>query len=165
MTTKRVDDWMPSRRSMVVVLAVCCLLPARAPTQSDTTTMTATTTVQGRAKIVSLTDLDFSTYDPTADTPDDAEGAVTVRATKGLTFTIYIGADRELTDGSGNVLDYELYTDSSRTAVWGSTSASGPNHVSASNVATSYPIYGRIPALQDLPAGSYSDTVVVTVEW
>ena len=46
-------------------------------------------------------------------------GSVSVRATTGLDYWIYIGTDRVMTDGTYN-LDYELYSDAGRTSVWGS---------------------------------------------
>ncbi|TFZ08512.1 Csu type fimbrial protein [Ramlibacter humi] len=65
-------------------------------------------------------------------------------------------------------LNYGLYRDIGRSAAWGFTpgidtvsqTLSVPNKGSAS---TNFPVYGRIPALQDVRAGSYSDSVQITV--
>jgi spore coat protein U-like protein len=69
-----------------------------------------------------------------------------------------------MTDGT-DTLNYELYSDAPRSSIWGSTLATGESYTSTSNAETTYDIYGRVPALQDVGAGSYSDTVTITVEW
>ena len=46
--------------------------------------------------------------------------------------------------------------------VWGGTAASDVPHT-GTGTETSLTVYGRIPAGQNVPAGSYSDTVVATV--
>jgi spore coat protein U-like protein len=89
---------------------------------------------------------------------------VTVRATTGLPYTIYIGADRVMTDGTDN-LNYELYSDGGRASVWGSTLATGEGYTSVSNAQVVYPIYGRVAALQNVGPGNYSDSVTITLEW
>lgn len=67
-------------------------------------------------------------------------------------------------------IEYNLYTDSTRTTLWGDGSA-GTSYVSDGyllgllTVSRNYPVYGRVPAGQNLPAGVYSDVVVVTVDY
>jgi len=74
-----------------------------------------------------------------------------------------------MSNGSSQ-LAYNLYTDSARTSVWGDGS-SGTAKVSDGyllglfTVAKDYPVYGRIPELQNAAVGSYLDTVVVTVNY
>ncbi len=63
-------------------------------------------------------------------------------------------------------LQYNLYLDPSRSTVWGDGSAGtsqyGPSSPpNASSVLLN--IYGRMPARQNVRAGSYSDTVVITI--
>jgi spore coat protein U-like protein len=70
---------------------------------------------------------------------------------------------RKMTSGP-HALDYNLFVDAARTMVWGDASAGTAvatgNAASASHVA-----YGRIPARQNVHAGSYSDTITVTVTY
>lgn len=65
---------------------------------------------------------------------------------------------------SGNTIDYSLYQDSNHTTVWGTT---GGELVSGtgSGSTQSYTIYGQIPAQSTPAAGSYSDTIGVTVSY
>lgn len=64
-------------------------------------------------------------------------------------------------------LAYNLYLDAARTVVWGDgtggSSAYGPVHPAEGS--TTLTIYGRIPAGQHVAAGSYSDTVTVTLQF
>jgi spore coat protein U-like protein len=63
-------------------------------------------------------------------------------------------------------LSYNLYRDGARTLVWGDGSAGttqlGP-FTPASGIDTDVTVYGRIPANQNVHAGPFSDTIVVTV--
>jgi spore coat protein U-like protein len=93
-----------------------------------------------------------------------ALSTVTIRATTGMSYTVYIGNDRSMTDGT-DTLNYELYSDVSRSSVWGSTLATGEGYSSTNNAEATHLIYGRIAALQDVQAGGYSDMVTITVEW
>jgi len=72
--------------------------------------------------------------------------------------------------GGGYRLNYNLYTDPARNNVWGN-GAGGSTTVNVSYLAAvlfttrSYSIYGRIPPRQNLPTGTYTDTIVVTVDY
>jgi spore coat protein U-like protein len=69
-----------------------------------------------------------------------------------------------MADGSSNYLNYEIYSDSSRTTVWGNSGGSLVALGAApSKTARNVTAYGRVTANQDVPAGSYSDTVTATV--
>ncbi len=151
-------------RVFVCFCAIALLSGGAAMAQTDTDTLTVTATVIDSAQITAVGDIAFGNYDPTSAADTDADGSVTIRATTGLTYDIYIGADRSMTDGSEN-LAYELYTDATRTAAWGSTQATGVNDTSSSNAEVTYDIYGRVAARQDVGPGAYSDTVTITLEW
>jgi spore coat protein U-like protein len=77
---------------------------------------------------------------------------------------------------AGDWLNYQLYSDSSYTTVWGNDGTSdvdtdpvggGPllgQGAGAGNV-ISLTIYGRVPSGQSPNAGAYSDTVVAAVDF
>lgn len=75
---------------------------------------------------------------------------------------------RRMAGGSGDYLAYGLFRDVSRSSTWGFTpgvdtvsrTLSLPNNGSAS---VTFSVFGRIPALQDVSAGSYGDSVQVTL--
>jgi spore coat protein U-like protein len=70
---------------------------------------------------------------------------------------------RTLSTSSAATLQYNLYTDSSYSSVWGDGSG-GTGVVSGVLLGTSFsrthPIYGRISAIQNTPKGSFSDPAV-----
>jgi spore coat protein U-like protein len=95
-------------------------------------------------------------------------GQVTVNCSPaGTAYTVALnggtfGTIAQRKQGSGlNRLLYNLYTDVSRSTLWGDGSTNGVT-VSSSGM-TPLNIYGSIPASQDVSVGNYSDSVSVTV--
>jgi spore coat protein U-like protein len=78
-------------------------------------------------------------------------------------------APRKMVNGA-NWLIYNLYKDASKSVIWGN-GISGTSIVSDRylvellTTVRNYAIYGQIPAGQNVPAGIYSDTIVVTVNY
>ena len=141
---------------------------------SATTTLTVSASVTANCTI-STGALAFGSYDPVganASSPLDATGTVTIACTKGSTNTIGLdlgsnasGSTRRMASGSER-LTYEMYKDSSRTQVWGNSGTDLYDAGTApSKAARSFNVYGQVPAGQDVGAGSYSDTVVATVNF
>ncbi|MBH0192433.1 MAG: spore coat protein U domain-containing protein, partial [Nitrospira sp.] len=72
---------------------------------------------------------------------------------------------RTLSQGSER-LNYNLYLDPGHTQIWGNGTGGTLKHVSVSNNRPAIiPIFGRIPPGQDVSAGTYSDTIVVTIDY
>lgn len=67
---------------------------------------------------------------------------------------------------SSEALNYNLYLDAARTTIWGDGTGS-TSRFSANLQTTSgtIPIYSRVPARQDISAGSYTDTPTVTINF
>jgi spore coat protein U-like protein len=125
---------------------------------------------------ISTTALGFGSYDPVganASADLDGTGGLTVACTKGATATLGLGlganasgSTRRMSDGSGSFLTYELYQDSGRSTVWGTAGAGLLTLTAApSKAARVFTVYGRVPSNQDATAGSYTDTVVATVNF
>src|SRR6185437_382841 len=127
---------------------------------------------------ITTTAVAFGAYDPVstnASTALDGSGAVNVTCTSGASATLTLGqgsnADvgssdsvpaRRMNDGSTHYLAYALYQDNGHTTVWGNTGPTGlPN--TGTGIQVVVPVYGSVAAGQNVPAGSYSDTVVATV--
>lgn len=115
--------------------------------------------------------LSFGVYDPLSVLPDDAVVTVSVSCNGGMSSLEFaidgLGSDgnRRIYNGA-NYLTYNIYSDAARTQVIGSGS-SGTNTFKRPNPGQSsltY-FYGRISAGQDVPAGLYSGTVVVTLNF
>jgi spore coat protein U-like protein len=128
--------------------------------------------------IISTSALAFGSYDPISANASSAlngTGSVSVTCTSGASANVTLGqgsnADtgstdaaplRRMADGSSHFLSYDLYSDSSRTAAWGNTSGTGVDHT-GTGASASLTVYGSAAGGQNVPSGSYSDTVVATV--
>jgi spore coat protein U-like protein len=154
-------------------LAAILFTPA-AQAATATANLTVSATVTNNCTI-STAALAFGSYDPVvanASTDLDGTGTVTIACTKGATTTISLGlgnnasgSTRRMKDAGTNYLTYEIYQDSGRSTLWGTggdvlTPAAAP-----SKAARNFTAYGRVTSNQDVPAGSYSDTVVATVNF
>lgn len=165
-----------AKRARLAAAFLLTLTVASAPqagsAQSANDTMNVTATVNASCSITA-NDLDFGVYDPLAGSPDDAATTLDLRCTNGTAYSITMNAGqgagatitvRKMTAGA-NTLNYSLYSDAARTAVWGETG--GVNDVAGAGDGTvqSIDVYGRAPAAQNVAAGSYSDIVTVTVTY
>ena len=126
--------------------------------------------------LISTSALAFGSYDPVVGNSAadlDGTGVVSVACTKGVSPTIALGlgsnasgSTRRMGDGSGNFLSYELYQETGRVTVWGTTGGALLSPSAApSKAARDFTVYGRVTAGQDATAGSYTDTVVATVNF
>jgi len=140
--------------------------------------------------LISVADLDFGDYDPiyvngvggsgTAGLAQhkDVDTEVTMTCTKGSTPALQIslgsnagvGTVRKLRKGAtSDYLSYALYSDSFGGTEWDNTgagvAATTPTGTTGGTGSDTTVIYGRIPSSQDVPVGSYSDIVRVTVNY
>lgn len=127
---------------------------------------------------ISSTAVNFGNYNPLNVASVTGTGTLSFQCQPGITgggisYTISLSSgsgtyvQRTLTSG-GNVLNYNLYTDSTLTTVWGDGSAGTATVVTAISKAQALAgvtntVYGNIPAQQDVIPGSYTDTITVTV--
>ncbi len=129
---------------------------------------------------VSATGISFGNYTATDPTATTASGTITVSCgllgvdvLPGFTVSLSSGnggsfAPRTLA-GGGASLSYNLYTDTTHTAVWGDGSGAT---VARSFDGTllhlgsyDFTVYGALAAGQFVKAGVYSDTIIVTVTY
>jgi spore coat protein U-like protein len=157
-----------------VIVLVAAYLLAPIPNAQAAVTFTCT---------VSATGIAFGNYNPLNAGGDSAVGSWTVNcnaigsgsATVAGTLTLSKGssgsyAARTMKSG-GQALQYNIYLTSSHTQVIGDGSAgtfapSDSGTVTAGQVyqVTGF-MYGFVPPLQDVPAGIYTDLIVVTVTY
>jgi len=77
------------------------------------------------------------------------------------------GSHRAASDGKGNYIGYDFYQDSAFTTLWENTRATAPTlgpFTSAKTPVTAT-VYGQAPAGQDVPVGTYTDTITATVNF
>jgi spore coat protein U-like protein len=136
---------------------------------------------QAQTCTVSSTTLAFGTYDPKSNLASSSTGSVSVtcQATISLfvSYTVKLGGGgsgsitaRKMTT-SGSQLNYQVYQDALFTQIWGdgtsSTSFYSGGYLLAVlvPVTTTYVAYGQIAALQNVYAGSYTDTLTILLTY
>lgn len=118
---------------------------------------------------INVVSVAFGDYDVFRQQDAETTGAVSVTCAPSASYTISLSAgfgtfaSRVMTNGSYQ-LEYNLFTDPQRLTVWGDGS-SGTATVSDTGTGGSYTVYALVPALQNVTAGSYSDTITVTVTY
>ena len=172
---------MKTVKRMTFGLVVAAAIAGPLATGSTLLAATATANVTVTASVTNNCSINggslaFGAYDPlvtNAADPKDGSGTFTVACTKGASgVTIDLGQGQNYSTGrrmiaGGDAVNYQLYSDSGRTTIWGSTSGGAALAVTAptSKAAVTYTVYGRIAGGQDVAAGSYTDTVVATVNF
>lgn len=142
----------------VVLALACCVVAA------------ANVSAQGLGCTISATSVSFGSYNVFTGTPLDATGTVTYQCLLGLQIVITLGRGsspvfipRTMRKGTES-LNYNLYRDSTRMTVWGDgTGGTSTLTAAALLLPVTVSVFGRVPARQDVSAGAYSDTVIVTV--
>lgn len=154
-----------SRVALVSALALTGL-NVSAATVTDNLSVTATVikncSIDATASLLAFGDYDAVVANLSA--AKDAAASVDVTCTDGATGVLlgagngtdFVGT-RRMSSGA-NRLPYELYSDAGRTTAFGTAEP-----VTADGTAQTIDIYGRIPAGNAAPVGSYTDTVVMTV--
>ncbi len=118
----------------------------------------------------------FGGYDPLSLAPFDTIGTlvfqcgqrdhnimITLSRGNGTSFTT-----RRMLSGSQQLF-YNLYRDTGRTIIWGDGSGGSQAYLignpQPNNKDITVPIFGRIPAGQNVKVGTYSDTITVTLSF
>ncbi len=128
---------------------------------------------------INLSTLNFGNYDPLETSAVDSVGNLMYFCSQPVPF-VTITIDR---GGAGNVhnrhmvksgghgadaLHYNVYLDAAQTTIWGD-GTQGSQIWSAPSPAVrtriNVPIYGRIPAGQNVGVGSYGDTLTITINY
>ncbi len=161
----------------IKITAVLAMVAASAFAGTATSNMTVSATVSAECRIDSVGALSFGTLgiafaiSGTNATSSASLGYTCVNAGTAPTIRIGQGSNagagstdaaplRRMANGS-NYISYGLYTDSGRTTVWNNTAGvSG----TANGLAQTLTVYA-LAAAANVPAGSYSDTVVISVDF
>jgi spore coat protein U-like protein len=125
------------------------------------------TAQQGHACALNVTGVNFGSYDVFSNAALDSTGNIDVNCPSGVGYSMALseggGTHTQRVMNSGaHRLNYNLYTAANRAVVWGDTT-SGTVTVNGTGIGVSvnHGVYGRIPALQNLHAGGYSDIIIV----
>lgn len=122
---------------------------------------------------VTASSLDFSTNPGLLNNTVDSSTTLSVQCSKTTPYHVGLGAGqnssgninaRQMAQGASRV-GYQLYRDAARTQVWGDTVGTDTVTGTGDGSTQSLTVYGRVPPQTTPPAGTYSDTVVVTVTY
>lgn len=125
---------------------------------------------------VSTADLGFGTYSPIAGSALDGTTTITVTCTLGTPYNVRLDGGghsggsvstrkMQRTSGGSETMNYSLFRNVGRTQNWGETDNTDTLSATGTGVSQGHTVYGRIPASENVPTGSYSDTVNVTVSY
>jgi spore coat protein U-like protein len=131
----------------------------------------ATATVQNRCT-VSASTLDFGAVGLLNSTRT-ANSTLSVQCANGTAYNV--GLDAGLNAG-GNInarkmalgaarVGYQLYSNAARTSVWGNTVGTNTVAGTGTGAVQNLTVYGSVPAQATPAAGTYNDTIVVTVTY
>lgn len=162
------------KRNIFAVLGCAALMSSVALAATSNADLTSTATVAATC-IVTANPMPFGAYDPFTGAAVVHASTIAVTCTTGMdappitmgegsnpSGSSTVGAPlRQLSNGATGLLSYNLYSDSSRTVVWeGTTGVTSPTPTGSAN---NMNVYGKIASGQTtVPAGNYTDTVVVT---
>jgi spore coat protein U-like protein len=131
----------------------------------------ALTAQQGHACTLNVTGVDFGSYDVFSNAALDSTGNIDVNCPSGVGYSIELseggGTQTQRVMGSGaQRLNYNLYIAANRAVVWGDAT-SGTVTVNGTGIGGSvnHWVYGRILALQNVHPGSYSDIIIVELNF
>ena len=121
------------------------------------------------------TSVNFGTYNVFASSPTDSTATIALNCGGNAgPVRISIGRgsaptfpSRRMSNGPDR-LSFNLYRDAARTAIWGDGTQTSQVEIVAS-VPNGRPylltVYGRVPAGQDVSAGTYTESVIVTIDY
>ncbi len=151
---------------------------AHAVSNPATTTFQVTATVL-KACTVSATALAFGNYTPTAGALTNSS-TISVACTKTSPYTVTLNGGstsggtigQRLMSNGTQTLQYNLYTSNTYATILGDGVTSGSANVTGTGAGLAVPstitVYGKLPdsaANQAVPAGSYTDTITVSVAY
>ncbi len=175
-----------SKSNVAVCLSVAALIgalltPALSLAAVRSQNMPVRAQVNVNCNFTSTPTMNFASYDP-ADVnalpanPLAGSIGVNVRCTRGAIVTIgidaglhgatVVGSTRAMQLGATtNRLGYDFYQDAAFLTPWTNAAPGLYSHTAIDNASATVTIHGRVPGGQDVPAGLYEDTVIVTVTY
>lgn len=161
---------MKAIAAALLVTGLAASLPAAAT--DITTTFQAKIVIVDACTALSANDLDFGTQGVLGSAVDQSS-TFSVTCTSGASYSIKLSAGanpstagdvntRRMKHGTSDYVGYNLYSDSPGGTVWDNTTGVSRTGTGSAETVT---VYGRVPAQATPPAGSYTDTVTVTVTY
>jgi spore coat protein U-like protein len=165
------------RYSVFILSALSALFINQSLAATSTGSLPVTTSVAASCSLGAVRSVVFGVYSYADVAPKDAEGSISVRCPEGLAYNVGLneGTGKEgsatnprvMTGPGDGRLQYGLFQDSRHSVIWGNTPGKDTVAGVGNGDEEDKPIvvYGRIPAGQNVPVGSYADTVTITVNF
>lgn len=170
----RIEFLRKRRLVLTGILASTCLLQS-VELSLATTTVTTSFTVQiqlvNTCTVTTPPTLNFGGSVGILSASIPATTTFSVTCTTGAPYTVGLDAGggsgatvaaRKMTF-SGNTVTYSLYTDAGHGTVWGNTAPTDTVGFTGTGGADNYTIFGLVPAQTTPPAGTYTDTITLSV--
>ncbi|WP_420793542.1 spore coat U domain-containing protein [Roseinatronobacter alkalisoli] len=163
----------PLSRFIVVSATVLILGPNAALSQTSTATFDVTITIQADCEVTSTQTLDFGSSGVLS-TDVDATSNIEVTCTPDVAYTIGLNegtgidatiTERKMSGGGAETVDYGLFQDAARSVNWGNSPPTDTVGATGTGTAQTHTVYGRVPPQATPTAGTYTDTVTVTVSY
>jgi len=151
---------------LAAAFAVAALAPGLAQAQSTTANMVVSATV-AKSCVVSgpAAAINFSAYDPVSTTQLSATGTISVRCVRGTGYSVALSSNNGFTmTGAGGAIPYEVLQPGAASS-WTANALVVPASAITTSQPRDYVATVRPGIGADVPAGSYTDTVLVTVTY
>lgn len=118
---------------------------------------------------VASSGINFGAYDPVDAADTRGTGTIRLSCDQSVSATVALNGggasplDHAMRSGASQ-LAYDLYVDAQRAAIWGD-GTSGSQTVTFTGTVVDHSVYGAIRARQRVSAGSYTDTITLTVSY
>jgi spore coat protein U-like protein len=161
---------MNSIKTAFFSLGLAASLPAAAA--DITTTFQARIVIVNACTALSASTMDFGSQGVLAASVDQSS-TINVTCTTAAPYTVKLDAGahpssagdvntRRMSDGASDYVSYNLYSDTAGGAVWDNTTGVSRVGTGSQEAIT---VYGRVPAQTTPLAGTYTDTVTVTLTY
>ncbi|WP_184709175.1 spore coat U domain-containing protein [Rhizobium lusitanum] len=135
--------------------------------------MTVTITIQAQCLVQTAGTLNFGTNGVITSNIDQTS-TIGIQCTSGATYNVGLSAGagagattavRVMTGPGAATINYGLYRDSARSQSWGVTIGTDTETGTGNGSVQNYTVYGRVPPQTTPAAGTYTDTVAITVTY
>jgi spore coat protein U-like protein len=145
-------------------------LTTTAMAQVETANLSVQITITAGCVLQNVNNINFGSHALLASNID-ATGTFDVLCTTGVPYTVSLDgggggsiSSRRMETG-GEQVNYQLYSDPSRSQVWGETLGVDRVAGTGTGSAQTLTVYGRVPPQTTPPAGTYTDTVTITLNY
>jgi spore coat protein U-like protein len=153
-------------RWIAVGLVLLVAAAIASPVLGQTANLNVSAQVQASCNVIGG-DLNFGLY---TGGETEGEGSFSYQCTDGTNITLSLGPGQHLQQGGsramtggGGILRYQLFRDANHQQVWREGPDEGLDVENTPASQQDVPVYGLIAADQDVPAGSYNDIVLITL--